>query len=79
MLQEIKHLKKKIKKLIHSMYEDEPETELKSEFPPLRPKDELPPTPEEPEEPEETNAEPDIPPRRFYSKADLLNYEGFEF
>jgi hypothetical protein len=52
---------------------------LKSELPPLKPKEELSPTGEEPEDPEETKAEPDIPPRRFYSKADLLNYKRFGF
>jgi hypothetical protein len=85
MLQEMKHLKKKIKKLKHRVFDED---ELPEEIPPkLVPVQEIYASKEIPPS-NEVGAEELLPPeleepvqrpRRFYSKADLLNYKRFGF
>jgi hypothetical protein len=84
LLQEMKHLKKKIKKLKHRVFDEE---DLPEETPPKSetvvdieaPIESSPPTAVEEELPP---PQPEVSAqrvRRFYSKAELLNYKRFGF
>jgi hypothetical protein len=81
----MKHLKKKIKKLKHRVFDDD--EELPEEMPPksvpeqeIEVPKQLTPSNEVVEElPPPEQEEPVQQTRRFYSKADLLNYKRFGF